>query len=164
ALKGMQNAIPDPGALTRDKISENGKTIFFYNVFAANDPESSKQIWHMITDHLNLAEKIVILNGRSDRYFRSVQLADVCAQIDFDHLFLTGERTEKLESYVYSLKIPKEKVFRIGEISPKTVYEKILEITKKEAHVVGIGNIAGKNNYGNQIVEFFNYKSKGGKQ
>lgn len=164
ALKGMQTAIPDPGALTRDMIAHDEKTIFFYNVFAANDPESSKQIWHMITDKLQKAEKMLILNSRADRYFRSIQLADICAQIEFDYLFLTGERTEKLLSYTHSIGLPKEKVIRLGEIPAEQVYNKIHEITKKEAHVVGIGNIAGKNHYGNQIVEYFNKKSKGGRQ
>ena len=163
ALQGMQKAIPDPGALTRDKVSDKGKSIYFYNVFAANDPESSKQIWHMITDGLSDVEKIVILNGRADRYFRSVQLADICPDLGFDYLFLTGERTTALETYCYSLGMPKEKVIRIGEIPPEEVYNKIFDFTKREAHIVGIGNIAGKNNYGNQIVQYFNYKSKGGK-
>jgi len=67
ALKGMQKAIPDPGALTKYKISDSGKNMQFYNVFAAN-----------------------------------------------------------------------------------------------EAHIFGIGNIAGKNKYGAQIVNYFREKSKGG--
>ncbi len=160
ALKGMQTAHPDPGALKKYKVIEKSKSVFFYNVFAANDPASTELIWNNITGNLKDVTKIVILNSRADRYYRSQQLVDICHNITFDYLFLTGEIPEMVTSYAYSQKIPKEKIVSLGEIPPVQVYERILELTKRESHAVGIGNIAGKNQYGNQIVKFFRDKSK----
>jgi hypothetical protein len=41
--------------------------------------------------------------------------------------------------------LPKEKILPIGEIPPAELYKKIIALTGKESHIIGIGNIAGKN-------------------
>lgn len=158
AMKGMQKANPDPGALKRYKISDAGKIIHFYNVFAANDPQSTLSIIQMVTGHLNNVEKIVILNSRADRLFRSHQLVDAVNEIDFSYLLLTGEIPEKVEAYALQIGIPKNKVFAMGEPLTEVVYQKVLELTKTESHVLGIGNMAGRIKYGAQIVAHFKHK------
>lgn len=160
ALKGMQTATPDPGALKKYTVEEANKKVVFYNVFAANDPSSTEFIYNLVTNNLEKGTvKMVVLNSRADRYFRSQQLVDICHNIDYDFLLLTGEIPEKVYSYAMSVNLPKEKVLAIGEIEPQLVYKKIQELTKKESHIIGIGNIAGKNKYGAQIVKFFKDKS-----
>lgn len=158
ALKGMQHAHPDPGALKRYKIVDNNKTIHFYSVFAANDPKSTAKVMDMLLGNLSGIEKIIILNSRSDRYFRSQQLLDEIKPMDFSYVFLTGEIPEKVESYAYQIGIPKAKVINLGEPLTEIIYQKVLELTKKESHVVGIGNIAGRIKYGAQIVAHFKHK------
>jgi gamma-polyglutamate synthase len=159
ALKGMQDAHPDPGALKKYVIHENKKKIYFYNVFAANDPDSTEMIWNMITGHLKGVEKIIILNGRADRFFRTEQLIDACTHLDFSYLVLTGELSEKAFSYGCSKGIPKDKMFAYGEMEPVELYDKLFNLTKTEAHIVGIGNIAGRIKYGATIVKYFKNKS-----
>ena len=166
AIKGMQKANPDPGALKRYKIEDSGKTILFYNVFAANDPQSTTGIIQMVTANLQVAqaaqnegtEVIIILNNRADRLFRSHQLVDAIKTIEFSYLLLTGEITDKVESYALQLGIPKAKVFAMGEPLTEVIYQKVLQLTKSEAHVLGIGNIAGRIKYGAQIVAHFKHK------
>lgn len=160
AIRGMQKANPDPGALRRYKIIEGNKTIHFYNVFAANDPQSTLSIIQMVTGHLHNVEKIIILNSRSDRLFRSHQLVDAVNQIDFSYLLLTGEMPEKVEAYALQIGIPKSKVFALGEPLTEVIYKKVVELTKEEAHVLGIGNMAGRIKYGAQIVGHFKHKMK----
>ncbi len=159
ALKGMQDAHPDPGALKKYVIHERKKKLFFYNVFAANDPDSTGMIWKTITGHLQSVEKIIILNGRADRFFRSEQLVDACTQLDFSFLILTGELSDKAMSYGIHKGIPKEKMFAFGEMEPAELYEKLFALTDKEAHIVGIGNIAGRIKYGAHIVKYFKKRS-----
>ncbi len=160
ALKGMQISNPDPGALKKYTVEEKGKKIVFYNVFAANDPSSTEFIYNLVTANLNEgAVKMVVLNSRADRYFRSQQLIDICLNIDYDYVLLTGEIPEKVFSYALSMNLPKSKVISIGEIDPQLVFNKIFELTKRESHIIGIGNIAGKNKYGAHIVKYFKDKS-----
>jgi len=164
ALEGMQHAHPDPGALKKYLVQDRDKTIHFYNVFAANDPKSTARVIDMVTGHLQGVEKIIILNSRSDRLFRSEQLVDAVRQLDFSYLLLTGEIPDKVESYALKVGIPKNKVFPLGEPLPEVVYQKAWELTSKESHVLGIGNIAGRIKYGAQIVAHFKHKIQAGKK
>nr|MDK2851410.1 gamma-polyglutamate synthase [Candidatus Cloacimonadota bacterium] len=158
ALKGMQEAHPDPGALKKYHIIDRGKEINFYNVFAANDPESTVYIINMVTGHLKNTETIIILNSRADRLFRSQQLIDALVSVDYDFLLLTGEIPEKVENYALSKKIPPEKIFPMGQPVTEKIYQKVWELTRDESHVLGIGNIAGDFKYGAQIVAHFKHK------
>ena len=158
ALKGMQESRPDPGALMKYKICLKDKTVTFYNVFAANDPDSSARIIKMVTGHLQGVEKIIIINSRSDRFYRSQQLVDAMKELEFSYLFLTGEIPDKVEHYALQRGIPREKVLALGQPLTDVIYQKVLELTEKESHVIGIGNIAGEVKYGAQIVAHFRHK------
>lgn len=158
AMKGMQSAHPDPGALKKYVIHDGNKTIHFYNVFAANDPKSTARVIEMVTGHLKNVSKIIIMNSRSDRLFRSEQLVDAIKEIDFSYVLLTGEIPEKVESYAHKIGIPKDKVIPMGEPLTEVIYQKVIDLMGSEAHVLGIGNIAGRIKYGAQIVAHFKHK------
>lgn len=158
AIQGMIQAHPDPGALKKYHITDGSKSIHFYNVFAANDPKSTERIIQMVTGHLQNVEKIIILNSRADRLYRAHQLVDTVKGLDFSYLLLTGEIPDKVEAYARHVGIPAQKVIPLGEILPEQVYKKVLELTTTEAHVLGIGNMAGKVWYGAQIVAHFRHK------
>ncbi len=160
ALEGMIHAHPDPGALKKYVIQDGAKKIHFYNVFAANDPKSTERIINMVTGHLQDVEKIIMLNSRSDRLYRAHQLVDTVKDLDYTYLLLTGEIPDKVEAYAHHVGIPAAKVIPLGEILPELVYKKVLELTKTESHVLGIGNMAGKVWYGAQIVAHFKHKMK----
>jgi len=160
ALRGMQSANPDPGALRTYVINDRRKSITFYNVFAANDPQSTAHIINMVTGQLKNVSKIIILNSRADRLFRSKQLVEAVAKLDFTHILLTGEVPEKVEAYALQVGIPRKKIVALGEPLPEQIYEKVMELTDGESHVLGIGNIAGNIQYGAQIVAYFKHKSR----
>jgi poly-gamma-glutamate synthase PgsB/CapB len=161
ALRGMQSATPDPGALKKYEINDRGKKLVFYNVFAANDPNSTEFIYNVITKKLEKnATKMIMLNSRADRFFRSQQLIDICHNIDVDYVILTGEIPEKVFSYAMSQKLPREKVITLGEIDTAKVYERTHELTGTEAHIIGVGNIAGARKYGAYIVREYRNRGK----
>lgn len=155
AIRGMQESRPDPGALKKYRIRDRGKAISFFNVFAANDPDSSARVIHMVTGHLKDVEKIIIINSRSDRFYRSQQLVDAVKPLDYSYLFLTGEIPERVEHYALHQGIPKEKVIALGQPNPEAIYQKVWDLTDTESYVIGIGNIAGEVKYGAMIVEQF---------
>lgn len=158
ALGGMQIAGPDPGALKKYLIEDRDKEIHFYNVFAANDPESTVYIINMVTAPLESAQTIIILNSRADRLFRSQQLIDALSRVNYDYVLLTGEISEKVEDYALSHGIPRDKLFAMGQPLTEDIYQKVWQLTRKESHVLGIGNIAGEIKYGAQIVAHFKHK------
>jgi len=160
ALRGMQSATPDPGALKKYDVVDRGKKLVFYNVFAANDPDSSAFLYRTIVAPLaEKTTKIIMINSRADRFFRSQQLVDICLDLDVDYVLLTGEILDMVYSYAMSKKLPKERVIALGEIEPELVYKKVWELTGTESHIVGIGNIAGARKYGAMIVKYFKTRS-----
>src|SRR6056297_356082 len=75
AIKGMQKAEPDPGALRFFKYERNTQNIYLINAFAANDYESTFKTWNKWKEwyrYENYKELpiIGIFNNRSDRSFR----------------------------------------------------------------------------------------------
>ncbi|MFO8144108.1 MAG: poly-gamma-glutamate synthase PgsB [Candidatus Syntrophosphaera sp.] len=160
ALRGMQSAHPDPGALRKYVIHDGHKVMHFYNIFAANDPKSTVRVMNMITNPLGKEEKIIMLNSRGDRMYRSQQLLDKVRELDFSYLLLTGEVPEKVEVYALHIGIPRDKIITLGEVLPEIIYQKALELTDSESHILGIGNMAGKVWYGAQIVAHFKHKAR----
>ncbi len=78
ALQGMFQTIPDAGALRVALCREGGKELLFVNAMAANDPESTLEIWHQISERFApLGKVIILLNSRADRQDRSVQLIEM---------------------------------------------------------------------------------------
>ena len=78
ALRGMQNANPDPGALISNSIDFGKGKIQFINSMAANDPVSTLQIWKIIQSK-NPSNNYfsIYLNCREDRRNRTQQLIEL---------------------------------------------------------------------------------------
>ena len=70
ALRGMRLAAPDPGALAEWHWQAGDKQIWLVNGFAANDPQSSQEIWNLALRRFPQAERRIALfncRGRSAR-------------------------------------------------------------------------------------------------
>lgn len=161
ALKGMYEAVPDAGVLTRTQVNAADRVLFFYNVFAANDPDSSLLIWRKIRDEGGLeGTRIVLLNTRQDRLDRARQLsAMIAAKIgdETDFLILMGESGEVVESMCVGYGFPKKKIINLGFTGPEKVFDTVISITQDTSTVFAIGNMGGM---GASTVEFFEHKSK----
>lgn len=161
ALKGMYEAVPDAGVLTRTEIEAAHRVLYFYNVFAANDPDSSLLIWRKIRDEGGLeGNRVVLLNTRQDRLDRARQLSEmVAARIgnETDFLILMGESGEVVESMCTGYGFPKKKIINLGFTGPEKVFDTVLSVTQDTSTVFAIGNMGGM---GASTVEFFEHKSK----
>ena len=160
ALEGMYQAIPDEGALRCYKVEAFNKQLFFYNAFAANDPDSTFMVWQKVRDEIGFeGVRIVLLNTRQDRLDRARQLAEMVATKladEIDYLMLIGQSTDVVENMTIGYGLPKKKIINLGWTEPPKVFEKVLSLTEKKSTIVAIGNMGGK---GAETAEFFEHRS-----
>ncbi|MBT3207741.1 MAG: poly-gamma-glutamate synthase PgsB [Bacteroidetes bacterium] len=160
ALKGMYEAVPDAGALRCHQVEAFKKQLFFYNAFAANDPDSTFMIWKIIQEEIGLeGTRIILLNTRQDRLDRARQLAELSGgklANEIDCLMLIGQSTEVVENMTVGYGLPKNKIINLGLTTPQNVFEKVLSITDKKSTILAIGNMGGM---GAETAEFFENRS-----
>jgi len=154
ALKGMQEATPDPGVLRRYKIETQGKIIEFVNAFAANDPDSFKIIWDMLQIHREPGKTLIVLvNSRKDRIQRAEQLGEfIASELDADYYVISGEYTHALVAKAIASGLPHNKIENLGGRPLESIFHSIVNLTAEKSLVFGIGNIVG---FGEEIVNFF---------
>ena len=125
ALRGILNAHPDPGAMMVHEIEYKGKKATLVNAFAANEPQSTYEIWEKFTEmgKYNVNDPIVLINARPDRVDRTKQFAhDFLHRIPNITLFAVGENT-----------FPIAAAYKAGKL--KNVAE-FLNLDRKDEHEV----------------------------
>ncbi|MDZ4779755.1 MAG: poly-gamma-glutamate synthase PgsB [Planctomycetia bacterium] len=154
ALQGMWDATPDPGAMTAHEIEFFGRKLYFVNGFAANDPESTEQIWNLaIARFPDVERRIAIFNCRADRPDRSRQLAIACAAWQpADHYILIGSG-----AYIFARAAEKAGMnllkFTFAEDRRvEEIFETVVELAGASALVMGMANIGGP---GLDVVRYF---------
>lgn len=145
ALRGMWAATPDPGAMTEHVVDFFGRTIAFVNGFAANDPESTEQIWRMALDrHSAATTRIAVFNCRADRTDRSRQLGEACARWTLpDHLVLVGTGTYVFGRAAQEAGLPPERLVYAEGQRVDQVFETLAGLAGQHTLVMGMGNIGG---------------------
>ena len=161
ALKGMRSAIPDPGVLRSYQVKYFDKDIQFFNVFAANDPDSTALIWNRLVPSLESdRKKIVLVNSRGDRIQRSEQMGILIAKnLPADVYILAGDYTKIIEDEAVRLGLDEDKIEDMGSRSVSDIFEMVLDYTGERSMVFAIGNIGGM---GQSIVDFFKHRSGAG--
>jgi gamma-polyglutamate synthase len=145
ALRGMQEARPDPGVLRRYTIVSGSKRHEFVNAFAANDPDSTRLIWGRLgLDHVEPGvRRIVLANCRSDRLQRSGQIAQLVAELPADRVVLTGEGTALVALQAVSHGLERRRLTDLGGLDAERIYERVVDLAGERGIIVGIGNIVG---------------------
>ncbi len=145
ALQGMWAAPYDPGMLTVHKVDFFERELFFANAFAANDPESTAQIWHQMIDLIPRTEKrIALFNCRIDRPDRSRQLGEACIEwAPADHYVLMGSGTYLFARAATARGLDVRKLVIVENQKPDEIFEAIVEYAARSATIVGMGNIHG---------------------
>lgn len=160
ALKGMYNAIPDSGVLKKLCIEVFKKKIYFYNAFAANDPDSTLMIWEKISNENGWEGlKIILLNTRNDRMDRAKQHSELISKFlanEADYVMLIGQSCDFVENMIKTHGFPVHKIINLGYTQPENVFEAILALTKASSSVFAIGNMGG---IGADVVSYFEHRS-----
>ncbi len=155
ALRGMQAATPDPGALRIYDLHTFGRHIRFVNGFAINDPDSYCIVWERLKPWIPPeAATIIVLNCRKDRVQRAEQLGELIVhRLSADLCLLTGEGTAPVLSHALRQGMSRDKIEDIGGRVASDVFERVLGAAEHRTVVVyAIGNIVG---LGEEIVTYF---------
>jgi hypothetical protein len=123
---------------------------------AANDPESTRQIW-AATDK-NYAVITLLINCRDDRIDRSFQIADLIrTHMQADHYVLTGKGTGVLRKQLQKV-IKHKTIIDLGNRTPEQILNTVKELVTDNSLIFALGNIVG---FGvTMIEEFLKSRSK----
>ena len=145
ALEGMWSARPDPGAMTTREVDFFGRRIVFVNGFAANDPQSTEQIWRMALDtYGDVERRIAVFNCRADRVDRSRQLGEACVDWPLaDTYVLMGTGTYIFARAATRRGLDVTRLVLVENQPAQDVFEAIVEHVGRSALVMGMGNTHG---------------------
>jgi poly-gamma-glutamate synthase PgsB/CapB len=145
ALRGMWRAQPDPGVMTVFQVREAGGSVVFVNGFAANDPESTGNIWEMVLNRYGQGRRtLALVNCRADRPDRSRQLADACRHwTPADHYFVVGSATQLFAQRAVGLGVAPSKITCAEKLDCDALLPTLRRIAGPDALVMGMGNISG---------------------
>lgn len=143
AMRGMQKAIPDAGALRIRKFKGRSGEGTLVCAFAANDPASTMAIWNYLLEKKEVdRETTVLLNLRADRFERGAAFfREVLCRLQTRSLILMGEGTRFIAARRRSL--PFEEVVDLGGKPAKAVAAFLRERCRENEVFFGIGNYLG---------------------
>jgi poly-gamma-glutamate synthase PgsB/CapB len=159
ALRGMQQCKPDPGAFTECQVDFFGKSLVFFNGFAANDPVSTRQLWELAVQRTaSLEARIAIFNCRADLPDRSLQLGSEFihwAPADFVVLMGTG-------TYIFSRAVTRagydpSRLVLVEDLGPAEIFERVVSLVHCSAMIMGMGNIGG---HGLDLARYFSNRAQ----
>ena len=142
ALEGMLESNPDPGATVIWNLSFHNHKNYFVNLFAANDPSSTYNIFEQLKSIIEDRKVCIFLNTRDDRRYRTYQLLDlIFIKIKPSTLIIRGEKLPGiLEDYRSENPDVKVIIFSFSE-SKNCIIKSFSE--EKDTFIIGIGNIVG---------------------
>ena len=145
-FKGMLNAHPDPVAMRITRIGDENLNCTFVNGFAANDPQSTVNIWERVKElEYNTEDPIVIMNCREDRVDRTeIFVSDVFPKIQTHTLVAIGEVSEPITTAFNNGQFPNVKNYINLEYAEPDKIMETLNPLLKDRMVFGVGNIHGQ--------------------
>ena len=145
-FKGMLNAHPDPGAMRITRIGDEDLNCTFVNGFAANDPQSTVNIWERVKElEYNTEDPIVIMNCREDRVDRTeIFVSDVFPKIQTHTLVAIGEVSEPITTAFNNGQFPNVKNYINLEYAEPDKIMETLNPLLKDRMVFGVGTIHGQ--------------------
>ncbi|HTU25759.1 MAG TPA: poly-gamma-glutamate synthase PgsB [Pirellulales bacterium] len=145
ALAGMQQSMPDPGALMIWHVCSRDKEIWFVNGLAANDPRSSETIWNFALARFPLAERrLALFNCRGDRPERSWRLGQAYAAWQAaDRCVLIGGGVHHFARAAGESGLDMQRVVLAPEQTAEAIFDTLIELAAPTTLIVGLGNIGG---------------------
>jgi len=140
ALTSMLAAIPDPGVLRSFDVRSGAKVLHVINALAANDPESTMQLYRRLVEGRWNCPVFVLLNSRRDRPLRSIQLGRLVLRIPADRYFVSGNDVHGVMTSAQEGGAPEQVLVPCARMKPKQVSERILAEVDSEAVLFAIGN------------------------
>jgi poly-gamma-glutamate synthase PgsB/CapB len=148
ALEAMTKTIPDVGSLKIWKVEKDSSEPgwFFVNAFAANDPESTREIFSVdkVRAILEGRRAIGLLNLREDRGDRTLQWLGALERNEFPEL----DRVVFLGRHAFAARrklkgIPKDRIKAWPKLSPAEIVQRLFQQEQHGAVLIGMGNMKG---------------------
>jgi len=157
ALRAMAGTFPDFGSLKVWMGAEDSlmKPWFFVSAFAANDPQSTREIFSLdkIRSLLKGRRVIGLLNFREDRGDRTLQWIEALERNEFpelDRIVLLGHHAFAARRRLRN--IAKERILAWPKHSPAEIIQKLSGLEKNGVVLVGMGNMHGS---GKAFIDFW---------
>jgi poly-gamma-glutamate synthase PgsB/CapB len=150
ALQNMRTAAPDPGALRHIKLRIHDKRFDLINAMAANDPESTRIIWHR-SDTEQYRHIHIMINCRKDRLDRTLQFVTMSKEM-FSHatsFILTGEATNVLHTRLKKF-YREEMILDLGDKKADHASALIATHVRDNSLLFAMGNTVG---YGMELMQ-----------
>jgi poly-gamma-glutamate synthase PgsB/CapB len=161
-VKGLKKVRPDYGCLRSWKKSfgDIRKSAYFVSLFAANDPQSTKESMELVVKKMGWQNQKVfgLLSLRGDRLDRTRQWADFLIEEKPDYLnrlALVGPGSSALKRYLKkSLPGAEEEIIIIKNQDADGCLKEIISLAPEpgsEIMIFGMGNIVG---FGQKMIEY----------
>jgi poly-gamma-glutamate synthase PgsB/CapB len=161
AVRGMQKALPDIGAVFLQQTIVKDKKILWAPLFAVNDRESTIiSVEALRPYHRPDATRIGILNNRYDRAVRAIQFAEIAARdLKLDYYITFGAYEDQVTERMVELGFPRDHIFNLG-FSTNPTLEEILDqivniIAGEQCLLIGMVNIHTPQ--AELLMEFFHH-------
>ena len=141
AIDGMVSTQPDPGALVVWDLDFNNSKKTFISAFAANDPQSTLRVLHLIQRQYKKKKISVFLNTRIDRIYRTKQLINLLYNKFIpSEIIIRGDHIEQITNEYDNIKNIGIKKFSSGDDM-----DNIIECFAQSDSdiIIGIGNMVG---------------------
>ena len=157
AYKAAVRALPDFGGLKVWEVKRDSCVTgwYFVSAFAANDPETTKDVLNKLENRglFKGRRRIGLLNLRKDKGARTMQWFDALQEEEayaFDRLFFVGEHAQALKDKLQ--RRIKPEITALRRKKPEDLIVQIADLEKRESVIVGIGNMGG---IGRSFVEYW---------
>jgi poly-gamma-glutamate synthase PgsB/CapB len=157
AYQSAKRAMPDFGGLKVWRANRNSLLSgwYFVSAFAANDPETTKDVLAKLEKRglFNGRKKIGLLNLRKDRGDRTIQWLEALKEEGadaFDRLVLVGEHALALRSKLKGHTKPE--IMAVRRKRPEDLITQIASLENAEAVIFGMGNMGGM---GRLLVDYW---------
>jgi len=153
ALRGMWKATPDAGVMKAYRARHAGQPLMFVNGFAANDPDSTGMIWHMMCRRCaQFSRRVALVNCRADRPERSAQIAEAAVRWESaDQYVVVGTATEVFVRRAVEAGLDRRRINVVAEPNVRAIVDAVSH-PRASTFVMGMGNIAGP---GLALVDYF---------
>jgi poly-gamma-glutamate synthase PgsB/CapB len=158
ALLGMWKTEPDPGALTRHQVDFFGRTVVFYNGFAANDPISTEKLWALaIEENPDLLTRVAIVNCRADRPDRSLRLGEGFMRLKPpSFVVLMGSGTYVFAQAALRAGLDAGRLVFMENQNVEEIFERVMSLVERSAVIMGMGNTGG---HGLDLSRYFSNRA-----
>jgi poly-gamma-glutamate synthase PgsB/CapB len=157
AFLAAVGAVPDFGRLRAWKAKKDSRLAgwYFVSAFAANDPQTTKDVLTKLEDRglFRGRKKIGLLNLRRDKGARAMQWFEALQKEEafaFDRLFFVGGHALALKDKLRQRVKPE--ITALKADSPEDLIGQIAALEKDESVVFGMGNMGG---IGRSFVEYW---------